>query len=231
MPASPPLAATRGAPAAPPRPAATRPCPSAPDGAGLPRGRRWIAAALCAAALLAAAAAIRYGRWHVVPKRFAEIEPGLFRSGQLLGGTLEDVVRDHGIRTVLRLNAMRRDDPRLLDEEETIRRLGLEGRFMGLVSRGTAPFDDLEAAADFIADPARRPLLFHCSAGVRRSSAVMAVYRLRRCGWGWDRTREELARFGITPGESPVLYAHLDRYCRERFPERRPEGGPAPQGG
>ncbi len=200
------------------------PAPARPAGAGGvqararrgPHRRFWFWTLGCLA-LVGAMLAVKHGRFFIIPRALAEVEPGLYRSGQMRGWPLERTVESRGIRTILRLNSMRRDDPRLLEENEVVARNGIDYRYIHMNGFGTAPFDVLDQAADFVADRSRRPLLFHCAAGDARSSAVMAVYRMRSCGWSWKRTWTELQRYGIDREDSPELTAHLEQYYRERI--------------
>ncbi len=165
---------------------------------------------------LAVVVAIKETRWHVLPKRFAQVEPGLYRSGQMERWPYERVVREHGIRTVLRLNALPEGDRRRSVEEVILADHGIVCRAIPMNGHGTAPFDALEEAAAFVADRSRRPLLFHCAAGDRRSSAVLAAYRMKHCGWSFDEAAQELAQYGISLRRDADLLDHLRAFYEAR---------------
>jgi protein tyrosine phosphatase (PTP) superfamily phosphohydrolase (DUF442 family) len=162
---------------------------------------------------------IKHTRHYVIPKRFQEVEPGLYRSGQLERWPLERVLEDHAIKTVLRLNPYE-DDPQYagniaMDEVETelVERLKLERIYIPMSSgSGIVPYEQLDAAADVVADTSKRPMLFHCYAGSRRSAAVHAAWRLKHSGYTWEQTVEELRDYGLTKPLDSRIYKHLAGY-------------------
>jgi len=156
---------------------------------------------------------VKEGRWHVLPKRLVLVEPDLYRSGQLTAWPYDRLVREQGIKTVLRLNAMPAGDPRIAVEAEVVERHGL--KFIEVPMQngsGIVPFDDLERAALVLAE-SERPLLFHCSGGSRRTTAVQVVYRLRHCGWTWDQVYAELEKQDLIPlRKGAKLLVYLEKY-------------------
>ena len=56
-----------------------------------------------------------------------------------------------------------------------------------------ATLEQMAEAADLLADPARRPVFFHCVAGHHRTSLVHAAYRIRHEGWSAERAWREVA--------------------------------------
>lgn len=168
--------------------------------------------------ILLAAVGIREGRWFVFAKRFREVEPGLLRSGQLEAWPYARVIEEHHIKTVLRLNPLAPGDRRRDVEAEVVREHGLEFLEVPMVNgSGLVPYPDLERAADVLAERQRWPLLFHCAAGDRRSSAVQAVYRMRHCGWSWEQAAREIEEQGLRPSSSDRLFDHLKGYYDERI--------------
>jgi hypothetical protein len=189
---------------------------------GIRRSRLvWIAVFLVGAAGLAVG--IRYGRHYVIPRRFMEIEPGLFRSAQMECGPFERVVEEHAIRSVLRLynDLLPRMDA---IESKIIADRKLELLVVQMPGNGIAPFEAIDRAADIAADKSKRPLLLHCASGDRRSSTVHAAYRLKHCGWTWARTAEELEAFGFDREDGAELCVHLERYAREHLKKQGGEG-------
>jgi hypothetical protein len=159
---------------------------------------------------------VKFGRWHVFPRRFKTIEPGLYRSAQLERGPYERVVEENGIRSVLRLYV---DPlPRMgAIEADIVAGHRLEFLTVHMPGTGLADFGSIDRAADIVADKGRWPILFHCASGDRRSSTVQAAYRLKHCGWTWEKTAEELERFGLDREDGAELYVHLERYSREHL--------------
>jgi len=183
---------------------------------------------LVLAVLTAAGVAVKYGRYQIFPKRFAVVEPGqLYRSGHLEPWPLERVIREHGIRTILALTRPEPDTRKQQQEAAVVAREGLELIRIGMPGDGCAPFDSLDQAADVIADTAHRPLLVHCAAGVHRTGASYAAWRIRYCGWTLEQVFDEARRHHVTPDSSPKLCAHIRRYYASRAATTRPT--PSPQ--
>jgi protein tyrosine phosphatase (PTP) superfamily phosphohydrolase (DUF442 family) len=191
-----------------------------------PRRIPWKAIAIGLVVILIGIKVIKEGRWYVLPKRFVAVEPDLYRSGQMEAWPYDRVVREHGLKTVLRLNPMLAGDPRLAVEAEVVERHGL--KFIEIPMQngsGIVEFDDLERAAKILAE-AERPILFHCSGGSRRSTAVQVVYRLRHCGWTWDQVMVELEEQRLIPlRKGAKLLTHLQAY---RDAKRPALGEPSP---
>lgn len=188
----------------------------------------WKKLAIGLVVLLIGIKVVKEGRWHVLPKRFVAVEPDLYRSGQMEAWPFDRVVRERGIKTVLRLNPMPAGDPRMAVEAEVVERHQL--KFIEIPMQngsGLVPFDDLERAAKVLAE-SERPILFHCSGGSRRSTAVQVVYRLRHCGWSWEQVMFELREQSLIPlRKGAKLLAHLIQYRDSERPPLLPSRPPS----
>lgn len=179
---------------------------------------------LLAAVVLSVAVGIgiKYGRHHVWPTRFAVVEDGLYRSGLLKPGPLRRVVSDHHLKTIVTLLGEEPDDPDQKNEQLTAEREGVELVRIPMPGDGCADFDSLEKAAAVIADESKRPLLVHCSAGVQRTGAAYAVWRMKYQGWDVQRAVREVIDHGHDPDDGRNLTQHLQRYYQERIAASRP---------
>ena len=112
-------------------------------------------------------------------------------------------------------------------EEAILEREGVALIRIGMPGDGCADFDLLDQAADVIADQAHRPLLVHCAAGVHRTSAAYAAWRMKHCGWSLDQALAEAAKYGVTVGGEPELCEHLGGYFESRIalPRTQKPGG------
>lgn len=176
---------------------------------------RWIA---IVAVLVLIGVGIKYGRYHVFAKRFAVVEEGqVYRSGLLKAGPLERVIREHEIRTILTLLKFEEDDPDQVAEKALAEREGIAILRIPMPGNGCGTFDQLEQAAGSVADEAHWPMLVHCAAGVQRTGASLAVWRMKYGGWNLEQALAEMRRHGYDEGDNPELREHLMEFSRERL--------------
>jgi tyrosine-protein phosphatase SIW14 len=177
------------------------------------RRRIW-GAVIAAAVLIAAILAIKYGRHHVWPRRFAEVEPGkLYRSGYCEPGPLTDVIHEHKVKTILTLLGDEPDTAHQQNEEAIAKREGVAILRIPMPGDGRGDFEKLSAAADAMADASKQPMLVHCWSGVNRTGAAYVAYRLKHCGWPLERALAEAEANGYSPESTPQLREHLQRYA------------------
>ena len=110
------------------------------------------------------------------------------------------------------------------DERAAAESMGVRWMYVPLLgTSAAATFDDLERAAGILADPANRPVFFHCKRGVYRSNMGQAVYRMRSCGWDVRQALDELRTTGYAPelsGGDKSCAEFMARYYRERIVAR-----------
>jgi protein tyrosine/serine phosphatase len=159
---------------------------------------------------LAGVAAVTVALWVTVETRrnrlvwdhFDVVKPGiLYRSGQLHGDQLAEVVQRYGIRTLINFQV---PGTAVEAERTTARRLRVD--FVNLPMPGDgfgqeAQFREVLKACD---DPDRRPVLIHCARGTCRTGAAVALYRFERDGWTIEDVAAEMKhqtyREGWLPG-------------------------------
>lgn len=141
----------------------------------------------------------------------------LYRSGQLNLDGLRRLVHDHGIRTIVNLRDGEQSEDRA--EEEWARKNDVV--FVRIPPRrwwasdGTVPAEKgLAAFRAVLDDPARQPVLVHCYAGIHRTGAYCAVYRMDYEGWSNDEALAEMQLLGYGPNEEEVedVLTYLGRY-------------------
>lgn len=133
------------------------------------------------------------------------VKPGvLYRSGQLSLVGLERAVHDYGIRTVVTLRDadVSGDLPPDWAEEDHCRELALKHvritprRWESPVG-GPPPADQgVCAFLQVMDDPGNYPVLIHCFAGVHRTGAHVAIYRMEFDRWTNAEALEELRACG-----------------------------------
>lgn len=166
------------------------------------------------ALVIGAAVAVVLARDRLFARRFAMVEPGLYRGAYADSWALRRIVDRHGIKTILCLADFGEDDPRLRAERAVASEKGVDQRVVPMPGNGVAPPADLDAAADIIANPANRPIFVHCVAGVQRTNAVIAAYRMKHCGWTCEQAIAECERYWLRRDRNPELYEHLETYSR-----------------
>ena len=179
-----------------------------------PGNRRQRIALAVVVVLTATTIAAIVGRHHIWPKRFVEVEPGqLYRSGYIEPGPLRRVLAEHGIQTILCLAKYGPDTPEGQKERAVAAELNVDVRLIPMPGNGVAEFAALHEAADLIADPAQRPLLVHCAAGVQRTNAAYVAYRLKHCGWSYEDAIAEAEANWLDRDDNPELFEHLKQYA------------------
>jgi protein tyrosine/serine phosphatase len=131
----------------------------------------------------------------------------LYRSGQLSLSALQRQIHDRDIRTIvcLRDAVPGRPAPDRTEEEYCVKH-GI--RYVRIPPRnwegpdGTSPADEgVRVFLQVMSDPRNYPVLIHCFAGVHRTGAYCAVYRMEFEGWSNEAAIAELKELG---------YAHLE---------------------
>ncbi len=137
-----------------------------------------------------------------VPRRLAVVVPNqVYRGAWQSPKALRHLITSHHIRTIMTLTAISVDDPKYVAQKPVVDATGLTWVIVPM--RGsTATPAQLEEAADLIADPARRPVFFHCVGGHHRSNLVQMAYRIRHEGWDADQAWEEVRAFPWTRPEA-----------------------------
>lgn len=182
------------------------------------------------ALILGIIAAVALGVWawvewrgpNVHPKNFGEVEKGvLYRSGRLTPAALEQVVREHGIRTVVDLGGYDNVPTQGRVIERSAGALGLTKYEFELEGDGTGNKNAYVAALRVIADPANHPVLVHCAAGSERTGACVLLYHRyidpRHIDWR-DKNAEPYADMlghGHNPDRNGKMFDYLDRYAAE----------------
>ncbi len=173
-------------------------------------------------------APIAYKRWCDRQFRnFHVVEEGvLFRSGQLSIKRLEQVVAEHGIRTVINLRDGEYESDR--HEETWVKSRGLN--FVRIPHQswdreesGRIPAENVLAAfRKVMDDPNNHPVLVHCLAGIHRTGTMVAIFRIDYQGWTNAEAMAEMRVMGYT-----VYHENVVRYFTTYQPPVRPKSIPA----
>jgi hypothetical protein len=134
-------------------------------------------------------------------KRVSEVVPHrVIRGAWQRPGPLRTIIRREGIKTLLTLTAINRDDPKYVDQQRLAKQEGV-GWIIVPMRGSTATLEQLALAADLAADARRQPVYFHCVGGHHRSILVQAAIRIRHQAWSAEEAWFELAKLPWTrPG-------------------------------
>lgn len=192
---------------------------------------RYVTIALGLAAVVLVAWSVKVGRHYYIPKRFYEVEQNqLYRSGYVQPVPLKRVIEDKNIRTILCLLNDEPDNPDQQKEEAVARAKGVKLVRIGMPGDGRGRFEDLDRAADEMANTADRPILVHCAGGENRTGAVYAAYRMKYCGWGFEEAIAEGDKYGLSLRGKAPLVEHLKAYGEHLAATSRPATAPAETG-
>jgi protein tyrosine/serine phosphatase len=143
---------------------------------------------LLAALLLGGTAGYAYYR-QTNYRNFRVVKEGvLYRSGQLSRAGLERVLHDYGIKTVISLRdaATPGEPPPDRAEEEFCK------------AQEVPALQGVRRFLKVLDNPDNYPVLVHCFAGIHRTGAYCAVYRMEYEGWTTDRAIAEVKACGYT---------------------------------
>lgn len=137
-------------------------------------------------------------------KNFRVVRDGVFfRSGQMKLTALSKLAAQHGIRTVVSLRDAEKpgDPPPDADEEAWCRQQEITYLRLSPKSwepkNGEAPVvSNIREYLSLLDQPDRYPMLIHCFAGIHRTGAYTAIYRIEKEGWPVERAMDEMRALG-----------------------------------
>jgi hypothetical protein len=181
---------------------------------------RFLRNAAIVAAVIGACVGLWFGvlRDRIVAKRFGEVTPTIFRSGQLSEHVVGPVLSSRGIAHILDLNQLDEDDPGRVKEYEVAKELDVAISNFPLIGDGTGDVGTYtDAVAALIeADRSGVVTLVHCSAGTQRTGGVVAAFRMLYQGWTPEAALDEARRFDWTDEDRPMA-----QYLADHLPEIR----------
>jgi tyrosine-protein phosphatase SIW14 len=168
---------------------------------------------------------ITYSTWRTRNFRnFHVVREGvLYRSGQLPPDGLRRLIHDHGIRTVVTLRYPPGPDKPApdQDEENLCRAAGLH-YFRLRHQAWTGPENEtadcgvpievnIRQFLDIMKDPRNHPVLVHCFAGIHRTGAMCAIYRMEFEHWFPEQAMCEMKELGYAANHRDVFH-YLEHY-------------------
>jgi tyrosine-protein phosphatase SIW14 len=147
----------------------------------------------------------------------------LYRSGQLSQDGLRRILHDHGIKTVVTLRYPPSPDKPAPDQEEEnicremglhyfrLRHLDWNNQETETADRGVPAEANVQQFLDIMKDPRNHPVLVHCFAGIHRTGAMCAVYRMEFEHWSAAQAMQEMRDLGYVAHHQDV-FSYLEGY-------------------
>jgi protein tyrosine/serine phosphatase len=155
-------------------------------------------------------------------RHFKVVQEGvLYRSGQMTVDGLRRVVHDYGIRTIITLrdplDSSRGERDRQEEEfckKEDVQFVRLPPRGWMDTSFGPAPVEEnVQKFLRTLHDSRSQPVLIHCFAGIHRTGAYCAVYRMEFEHWSNEQAIAELRAAGyLQIDEQEDVLGYLEHY-------------------
>lgn len=154
-------------------------------------------------------------------RNFHVVKEGvLYRSGQMTLDGFQRIVHDHSIKTVitLRFASNPKDMAPDVNEETLCNLIGLKHVRIPYRSwwptNGTVPADKgVNKFLEVMRNPANHPVLIHCFAGIHRTGAYCAIYRMEFENWTAEQAMAEMKANGYVV-EHPDVFSYLEHYRR-----------------
>jgi protein tyrosine/serine phosphatase len=156
---------------------------------------------------------VKLVRPNIVPKNFDVVEAGkLYRSGWLTPAATHTVVEGNHIKTIVDLGGydIKPEGERIA--ERTAKALGVERRVFRLNGDGTGNPNAYVEALRIITDPAKQPVLLHCSAGSERTGVCVLLYREIVQGHAFEADLNETYAHGHDPSRNQRLKPYLEEW-------------------
>jgi hypothetical protein len=152
------------------------------------------------------------------PRKFATVEAGFYRAGQIHRRLIEDVLVEHEIDLVVDLARDKPGDENAVAEKEIAARLGIPllplHRLSGSGSGEIEQYVDALAAV-VEAREANQNVLVHCAAGSERTGTLVALYRLLYQDWEGPRAYEEYLSFRKRMPEEPKVSRYVNEHLAD----------------
>jgi predicted protein tyrosine phosphatase len=157
-------------------------------------------------------------------RKFRVVRPGvLYRSGQMTRDGLARILNDYRIRTVISL----RDGLTSSDKAEEVFCNSMEVNFLRILPSqwgdvgGSVPVaEGVRKFREVMSDPRNFPVLVHCFAGIHRSGAYSAIYRMEFEHWSNADAIAEMKECGYTNLDKELdILEFLEQYRPSWMPK------------
>ena len=133
--------------------------------------------------------------------RMAVVSPGLIR-GSNPGPEGLNLLRQAGIKTIVDLRYLNKQADSVRDQT---RAKGFE--YVNIPMKHFDPIrkDQIDKFLKIVGDADKQPVYVHCEQGKDRTSAMVALYRMKTCGWTPTKAYREMLSYDFHPLFRPML--------------------------
>lgn len=150
---------------------------------------------------------------HLRWKRFAVVHEGrVYRSGQLEEHQFRQALKQLKLKSVICLN------PDAVEWEQRLcAEAGVKCYSFPMPSSGLGDPEYFREIVGILSNERSQPVLVHCRAGVARTGASIALMRMAKEGWSYDRAIAELRSFERKGRCEPDLQRHIQEVFQSQF--------------
>ena len=128
---------------------------------------------------------------------FHQVDPGLYRSGELTPASVKVLAEKYGIKTIVSLDAYTFNSEGKQKEISAAMQYGLSFIWAPLNPVGELDTKKVLNITTRL-ETLPRPLIFHCYRGSERTGIVAATYRIKH-GWSFKDAFSEADLYGFSP--------------------------------
>ncbi|MGD9683980.1 MAG: tyrosine-protein phosphatase [Candidatus Obscuribacterales bacterium] len=125
--------------------------------------------------------------------RFYRVSDRLYRGGQPSDNDLELLKRSN-FKSIVSLRSKIGHIDR---ERKLVDRLGMKYYNIPLFYFRAPRMEEIDLFLHYLDQPENVPLFVHCLHGVDRTGFVIAMYRIKRCGWTFEEAYQEMVACGF----------------------------------
>lgn len=159
------------------------------------------------------------GRDRFFPRNFGVVDAGrIYRSGQIDGGLVRDVLAGHGVDVIVNLANDIPGDPDKDAERAAIGELGIRRiDIPALDGHGIGPIEHYADALTAVVAARRRGevVLIHCQGGSERTGALVAFYRLLIEQSEPERVYAEMLAYNHRPHRNGYLIPYINDHLKK----------------
>lgn len=149
---------------------------------------------------------------HFFVKRWAMVESGLYRSGEMTANMCEYTLAKHNIQVIISLGADSMTHPDKLAEIKASKKLGIDRTAIPMSGDGRGTLESYVEALTRLIQARRdnKTVLVHCGAGTQRTGGVIACYKMLTQKVQPQAALTDMKRYDFSPRGNPVLLPFLN---------------------